>query len=209
MSLIAWSKNKKGAAMTYAIMVLLLLATILVALTALASASYSNAVLAASDDQSYYYAKSIGLAVKEQFKDGYSISRIITRLDELEEQHKKDPTTYPDPKITGTFSVADEVGEKVNGSVQIRYARDDDGEANIMTMEVRTACVVNNSLAIVTSIYSCQSDSEDEVSHLEGALSTYDVVLTNTSDLSFDFMQASGSSYDISNPLSVYVYAGE
>ena len=198
----AWSKNKKGAALTYAIMVLLLLATVIVALTALSTTAYNDAVLSASDDQSYYYAKSIGLAVKEQFKDGYNIARIITELDRQED----DLTSYPDPKITGTFTIADEKGDLVTGTLQIRYARDEDNNVNKHVIEVRSACVVNNAMAAVTSVFSCEDDSEEEVEHLESALSEYDVILTDTNNLDFDFSQASESG---TSSLSVYVYAGE
>ena len=199
----AWSKNKKGAALVYAIMVLLLLATVIVALTALSNASYTDAVLAVSDDQSYYYAKSIGLAVKEQFKDGYNIARILASLDEQE-----DDSTIKDPKVTGTFNVANDKGDLVNGTIQIRYALDADGNPNKHMIEVRSACVVNNSAAAVTSIFSCEDDSEDEINHLEAALTDYDVILTDTNNLSFNFAQASEGSSGSSN-LSIYVYAGE
>ena len=199
----AWSKNKKGAALVYAIMVLLLLATVIVALTALSNASYTDAVLAVSDDQSYYYAKSIGLAVKEQFKDGYNIARILASLDEQEADN-----SIKDPKVTGTFSVANETGGLVNGTIQIRYALDSDGNPNKNMIEVRSACVVNNSAAAVTSVFSCEDDSEDEMNHLKNALLDYDVILTDTQNLSFSFAQASEGSSGTSK-LSVYVYAGE
>lgn len=206
-----WRQNKQGAALTYVIMVLLLLSTVIVAITALSMTTYSDAVLAISDDQSYYYAKSIGLAVKEQLKDGYNISRIITTLDELEAQRSADIKNHPDiPKITGTFNIADDNGERVNGSVQISYARNDDADQTpyIYVLEVRAACVVNNSLSIVTSIFSCEEDSDEEVDHLSKALTDYDVILTNTKDLSFSFAQANESGTGTSS-LSVYVYAGE
>ena len=204
-----WSKNKKGAALVYAVMVLLFLATIVVAMTAIASASYADAVLTASDDQSYYYAKSIGLAIKEQFKDGYNIDKIITKLDAEEEiyQAKVKAKESYDPKVTGTFIVTDEKEEKINGTVQMRYARNSDGSANINIIEVRTACLVNNSLAAVTSVYSCEDDGDEEIEHLEDALTDYNVILTNTADLEFNFAQSKDAS-DKSN-LSVYVYAGE
>ena len=199
---LAWSKNKKGAALTYAIMVLLLLATVVVAMTALSTASYTDAVLAVSDDQSYYYAKSIGLAVKEQFKDGYNIARILTALDEAEE------SGVDDPKVTGTFAIANGDGDLVNGTVQIRYARNEDDKVNDHIIEVRAACVVNNSVAVVTSIFSCEDDSEDETNHMASALTDYDVILTDTENLDFNFSQASEGVTGTSS-LSVYVYAGE
>ena len=109
------------------------------ALTALSTASYNDAVLAVSDDQSYYYAKSIGLAIKEQFKDGYNIAKIITALDAEEVKYataKAKKEVY-DPKVTGTFDVAlgdadssNGLREVVNGTVQIRYARDSLDNAN-------------------------------------------------------------------------------
>lgn len=199
----AWSKNKKGAALVYAIMVLLLLATVIVALTALANASYTDAVLAVSDDQSYYYAKSIGLAVKEQFKDGYNIARILASLDEQEAD-----SSIKDPKVTGTFNIANDTGALVNGTIQIRYALDSDGNPNKHMIEVRSACVVNNSAAAVTSIFSCEDDSADEINHLQDALTDYDVILTDTNNLNFNFAQASEGGSGSSN-LSIYVYAGE
>ena len=199
---LAWSKNKKGAALVYAIMVLLLLATVIVALTALSTASYTDAVLSASDDQSYYYAKSIGLAVKEQFKDGYNIARILASLDEQEED-----ASIEDPKVTGTFTIANKDGDLVTGSLQIRYARDEYDNVNTNVIEVRSACVVNNAVAAVTSVFSCEDDSEDEVDHLEDALTDYDVILTDVDNPNFDFSQASESSGK--SNLSVYVYAGE
>ena len=206
----AWSKNKKGAALTYAIMVLLLLATVIVAMTALSTASYTDAVLAVSDDQSYYYAKSIGLAVKEQFKDGYNIARILTELDRQETLHllpASNSQYVADPKVTATFNIANGSGDLVNGTIQIRYARDTSNVVNKNVIEVRSACVVNNSPAAVTSIFSCEDDSGDETKHLEDALIDYDVILTDTSNMSFDFTQSSDSSS--SSALSVYVYAGE
>lgn len=199
----AWSKNKKGAALVYAIMVLLLLATVIVALTALSNASYTDAVLAVSDDQSYYYAKSIGLAVKEQFKDGYNIARILASLDEQEAD-----SSIKDPKVTGTFNIANDTGALVNGTIQIRYALDSDGNPNKHMIEVRSACVVNNSAAAVTSIFSCEDDSADEINHLQDALTDYDVILTDTNNLNFNFAQASEGGSGSSN-LSIYVYAGE
>ena len=198
----SWSKNKKGAALVYAIMVLLLLSTVIVALTALSNASYTDAVLAASDDQSYYYAKSIGLAVKEQFKDGYNIARIIASLNEQENNDDID-----DPKVTGTFTIADAEGDLVTGSLQIRYARDSSNNVNDQVIEVRSACVVNNSVAVVTSVFSCEDDSGEESSHLMDALNDYDVILTDIANPDFDFSQATGSSNG--SNLSVYVYAGE
>lgn len=98
----AWSKNKKGAALIYAVMVLLFLSTLIIAITAISSASYADAVLSVSDDQSYYYAKSIGLAIKEQFKDGYNLDKIITTLDK-------------DGMVSGTFNVSSDDGDMVNG----------------------------------------------------------------------------------------------
>ena len=205
---LSWSKNKKGAALVYAIMVLLLLTTVIVALTALSTASYTDAVLAASDDQSYYFAKSIGLAVKEQFKDGYNIARIIAELDRQEADlaDKGSASSFQDPKVTGSFTIADDKGDLVTGTVQIRYARDEDNNVNTHVIEVRAACVVNNSPAAVTSIFSCEDETGDELNYLEDALVDYDVILTDTNNLSFDFSQASDSS---SSALSVYVYAGE
>lgn len=200
---LAWSKNKKGAALVYAIMVLLLLATVIVALTALSTASYTDAVLAASDDQSYFYAKSIGLAVKEQFKDGYNIARILASLDEQEAD-----SSISDPKVTGTFTIANKDGDLVTGSLQIRYARDEYDNVNTNVIEVRSACVVNNAVAAVTSVFSCEDDSEDESNHLQDSLTDYDVVLTDVNNLNFDFTQASEGVSGTSN-LSVYVYAGE
>jgi len=199
-----WFKNKKGAALIFAIMVLLLLTTVVVAVTALASSSYSDAVLSFSDDQSYYYAKSVGLSVKEQFKDGYNINKIITQLNTLETQHESDDSI--DPKISGTFNIADGEGEIASGTVQIRYAENADGTKNDKVIEVRTACVVNNSLAIVTSIFSCEDDSEEEVEHVASAMNDYDVILTNTEDLSLDFAQAGEVA---GSTLRVYVYGGE
>ncbi|HCU56156.1 MAG TPA: hypothetical protein DIC18_02340 [Clostridiales bacterium] len=210
MTLKGWSKNTKGAALIYAIMVLLLLATVIVSMTAISSASYADAVLSVSDDQSYYYAKSIGLAIKEQFKDGYNIAKIIDKLDQEEAiyQKKKEKKEAYDPRVTGTFNIADDSGELVNGTVQMRYARDSvTDEVNVNIIEVRTACLVNNSLSIVTSIYSCEDDSEEEIEHLDDAFTDYDVILTNTEDLSFNFAQAKDSTDKSS--LSVYVYAGE
>ncbi len=203
---LVWSKNKKGAALVYAIMVLLLLATVIVALTALSTASYTDAVLAVSDDQSYYYAKSIGLAVKEQFKDGYNIARILASLDEQEAMRANNKDDCPDPKVTGTFNIANKNGGLVEGTVQIRYARDEDDNVNTHIIEVRSACVVNNSVAAVTSIFSCEDETGDELNYLKEALTDYDVILTDTNNLSFDFAQSSDSS---SSKLSVYVYAGE
>ena len=205
----AWSKNKKGAALVYAIMVLLLLATVIVALTALSTSSYTDAVLAVSDDQSYYYAKSIGLAVKEQFKDGYNISRIITELDRQEANlaEKGADSPYQDPKVTGTFTIAKDTGDLVSGTVQIRYKRDGDGNVDKNTIEVRSACVVNNSPAAVTSIFTCEDLSGEEVDVLKKSFTDYDVILTDTNKLSFDFSEASTAA-NTSN-LNVYVYAGE
>ena len=202
---IAWSKNKKGAALIYAVMVLLLLSTVIVAMAALSTASYTDAVLSASDDQSYYYAKSIGLAVKEQFIDGYNINRIITELDRQE----ADLDTYPDPQVNATFTITGEDSNPVSGTLQIRYARDAvTNEINDKVIEVRAACVINNSVAAVTSIFSCETDSDEESDHLKTSLSEYDVILTDTKNLNFDFTQASEANTGTSN-LSVYVYAGE
>ena len=196
-----WSKNKKGAALIYAIMVLLLLATVVVALTALSTSTYTDAVLAASDDQSYYYAKSIGLAVKEQFKDGYNIARILAELNRQED----DRDTYPDPKVTGTFNISNDKGELINGTLQIRYALDADNNVDTHTLEVRSACVVNNSVAVVTSIFTCEDDSESQLDYLADALTDYDVILTDTNNLNFDFSQADAGA----TPISIYIYAGE
>lgn len=202
---IAWSKNKKGAALIYAVMVLLLLSTVIVAMAALSTASYTDAVLSASDDQSYYYAKSIGLAVKQQFIDGYNINRIITELDRQE----ADLDTYPDPQVNATFTITGEDSNPVSGTLQIRYARDAvTNEINDKVIEVRAACVINNSVAAVTSIFSCETDSDEESDHLKTSLSEYDVILTDTKNLNFDFTQASEANTGTSN-LSVYVYAGE
>lgn len=205
----AWSKNKKGAALVYAIMVLLLLSTVIVALTALSTSSYTDAVLAVSDDQSYYYAKSIGLAVKEQFKDGYNISRIITELDRQEAilAEKGEDSPYQDPKVTGTFTIAKDTGDLVSGTVQIRYKRDGDGNVDKNTIEVRSACVINNSPAAVTSIFTCEDLSGEEVDVLKKSFTDYDVILTDTNKLSFDFSESSTAA-NTSN-LNVYVYAGE
>ncbi len=205
----AWSKNKKGAALVYAIMVLLLLSTVIVALTALSTSSYTDAVLAVSDDQSYYYAKSIGLAVKEQFKDGYNISRIITELDRQEADlaEKGGDSPYQDPKVTGTFTIAKDTGDLVSGTVQIRYKRDGDDNVDKNTIEVRTACVINNSPAAVTSIFTCEDLSGEEVDVLKKSFTDYDVILTDTNKLSFDFSESSTAA-NTSN-LNVYVYAGE
>ena len=202
-------KDKKGAAMIYTIMVLLLLTTVIVALTALSTASYNDAVLTVSDDQSYYYAKSLGLAVKEQFKDGYSIGKVIDALDQQEQKYidAKKVGSYFDPIIKGTFNVSKDDGQLVNGTVQVRYARNSDDSANKNVIEVRTACVVNNSPAVVTSIYSCEKDTGEEADHLSETLTDYDVVLTTGKDLDFDFTQAADSSGTSS--VNVYVYTDE
>ena len=191
----AWSKNKKGAALIYAVMVLLFLSTLIIAITAISSASYADAVLSVSDDQSYYYAKSIGLAIKEQFKDGYNLDKIITTLDK-------------DGMVSGTFNVSSDDGDMVNGNVQIRYVEDDEGNVNKNIIEVRAACLVNNAISVVTSIYSCEDDSDNEITHMDGALSDYDVILTDPSSATFDFAQAS-EKWTGTNDLSIYVYAGE
>ncbi|MBQ7712627.1 MAG: polymer-forming cytoskeletal protein, partial [Clostridia bacterium] len=205
----SFRKNKKGAAMIYAIMVLLLLSTVIVALTALASASYTDAVLSVSDDQSYYYAKSIGLAVKEQFKDGYSIAKIIDALNKEEATHDQKWANgeYYDPVVKGTFNITGEDGHLVNGTVQCRYARTADDSANRNVIEVTAACVVNNSPSVVTSVYSCEKDTGEEADHLAETLTDYDVVLTTGANQNFDFTQASDSSN--SSSVNVYVYTDE
>jgi len=202
-------KDKKGAAMIYAIMVLLLLTTVIVALTALSTASYNDAVISVSDDQSYYYAKSIGLAIKEQFKDGYSIGKIIESLDEAEKTHseKWKIGVYYDPTVTGNFNVSDDKGQVVNGTLRVSYARNADDTPNRNVIEVRTACVVNNSPAVVTSIYSCEKDTGKEAEHLAETLTEYDVVLTTGINQDFDFTQAADSTG--SSSVNVYVYTDE
>ena len=213
MTRLSFAGNKKGAALIYAIMVLLFLSTMLIAVLALSSASYSDAVLAASDDQSYYYAKSIGIAMKEQFKDGYNINKIITALDAAEAERDNalsaNPNqTIPVPTVTGEYTMQSDDGEYVTGTIVVSYARKDDGSYDEHTIEVRTSCIVNNSMSIVTSIFSSLSDSEEKSEQLSTTLTDYDVILTDPSDLDFDFAQADEGTSGTSN-LSVFVYAGE
>ncbi|MBP5404719.1 MAG: hypothetical protein J6Y74_02090 [Clostridia bacterium] len=200
MTLAKCCKNKKGVALTYAVMVLFLLATVIVAITALASSSVSEAVLTASDDQSYFYAKSIGLAIKEQFKDGYNINSIIETLDA---QIAEDESS---PCVTGKYYVEDDSRtELVEGTVRISYAKDSAGNGyNDHVLEVKVACVYNNSLSIVTSVFSCEEDAEEVMPKLKNAFDKYDVILTNKDEVSFDFADTSAST-----PINVYVYVGE
>ena len=197
MTLVKCCKNKRGVALMYAIMVLFLLATVIVAITALASTSYSEAVLTASDDQSYLYAKSIGLAIKEQFKDGYNVSSVINTLDQK-------IAADIDPVVTGRYYVENNTGEEmVEGTVSITYAKDSaTGDLNTEVLEVRVACIYNNSLSIVTSVFSCEADSADVISKVKNAFDYYDVILTNKDEVSFDFADTNGA-------VRVYVYAGE
>ena len=199
MTLVKCCKNKKGVALMYAVMVLFLLATVVVAITALASTSYSEAVLTASDDQSFFYAKSIGLAVKEQFKDGYNVSDVINSLD-----RQIDDDSSVNPVVTGRYYVEDKNGtEMVEGTVNITYAKDSSsGEINKNVLEVRVACVYNNSLSIVTSVFSCEEDADDVISKVKNAYDYYDVILTNKDEVNFNFANTNG-------PVRVYVYAGE
>ncbi len=200
MTLAKCCKNKKGVALTYAVMVLFLLATVIVAITALASSSVSEAVLTASDDQSYFYAKSIGLAIKEQFKDGYNINAVIETLDSQIAENNASPC------VTGKYFVEDNAGtELVEGTVRISYAKDSaSGEYNDHVLEVKVACVYNNSLSIVTSVFSCEEDAEEVMPKLKNAFDKYDVILTNKDEVSFDFADTSAST-----PINVYVYVGE
>ncbi len=185
--------------MTYALMVLLLLSTVIVAITALASVSYTSAVSTVADDQAYYYAKSIGLAVKRQFLDGYSIDKIINELDEKIAKKKE-------AVVTGTYTIETETQQDlVNGTVSIRYGTDLAGNTNPYVLEVRVACIYNGAFSVVTSVFSCEDALDKTTERILDAFNEYDVVLTNTKDMSFNFADANGSASN----LNVYVYAGE
>ena len=99
--------------------------------------------------------------------------------------------------------------------MQIRYARDESDNVLNTTIEVRAACIVNNSPAVVTSIYSCEDDTGDETAHLEKAFTDYDVILTppppgtTNQENDFNFTQAADVEHQNGSSVNVYVYVGE
>ena len=197
-------KNKKGVALTYAVLVLFILATVMVAITALSSSTYNDAILIASDDQSYYYAKSIGLAIKEQFAAGQNIPAIIETLNSQE-------TTYNDygyvpTGVKGRYYVETADGDElVEGNVVVSYLRDDEGAlVSDRILEVRVSCVYNNAVSVVTSLFTCEDDSEE--SKVSEGLKKYDVILTNKDDLNFEFANSSGVG---TIDYNIFVYVGE
>ena len=203
-------KNKKGVALTYAVMVLFLLATVIVGITALASSSFSEAVLVASDDQAYFYAKSVGLAMKEQFTDSYNIDKILTKLDEQVANNYFDG-------VEGKYYIRDkDQNYMTEASVRITYptyldASNQRQVSSRKVLEVRVACVYNNALSVVTSIFSCESDADAKESNLAIAYSNYDVILTNKSGINLDFLSVSKGKKDNGGdrPVDVYAYFGD
>ena len=237
MRLFAVKKNKKGVALTYAVMMLLLLSTIIVAITALASTNYTSAVNSVSNDQAFYYAKSIGLAVKQQFLDGYNIEKVITALnDEI-----ADGTI--DPVIEGKYSIEDEKQQGlVNGSVTIRYARNQNGYYGLHAgflgsgsgvndprffnpsgycpyvyadgteylpcyLDVRVACLYQGALSVVTAIFSCEEEAVKDTSDAVMDALDYYDVIL-TDKTGQDFSFAKGDA-DVAKGTNVYLYPGD
>lgn len=190
-------RNKKGAALLYAVMILLFLAMSAVAFTILATTAYQAAARDASRQQSFYYARAVGLAISDQIILDYNMSDIVKALEESE-----------DGEIFGSYSI-EKIGLEnelmVDGVDNVRfYYPKFGGEINPKFIYVEVATTYNGATEVVTSVFTCINEN-DLQGNMFDLFSVYNIYSTSPNDQRFAF--ATTGTTGVSP--SVYLYNGE
>lgn len=187
-------RNKKGAALLYAVMILLFLAMSAVAFTILATTAYQAAARDASRQQSFYYARAVGLAISDQIILDYNMSDIVKALEESE-----------DGEIFGSYSI-EKIGLEnelmVDGVDNVRFYYPDIDNKKFIYVEVATT--YNGATEVVTSVFTCINEN-DLQGNMFDLFSVYNIYSTSPNDQRFAF--ATTGTTGVSP--SVYLYNGE
>lgn len=187
-------KNNKGAALLFAIMVLLFMAMAAVAFTMLATTAFQTAARDVSRQQSFYYARSVGLAISDQIIENYNMSDIVKALDE-----------DADNEIIGSYFI-EKIGATnelmVNGEENIRFYYPDEGNKNFIYIDVVTT--YNGATEVVTSVLTCINE-EDLGENMFNLFSVYNIYSTLPDQQRFAFANTGTTGI----APSVYLYNGE
>ncbi len=185
--------NKKGVALLFAIMILLFLAMVSVAFTMLATTAFQSAARDASRQQSFYYARSVGLAISNQIVENYNMSDIVKYLDDNNE-------------IKGSYFI-EKIGMNnelvVNGTDNIRFYYPDPSNKNFIYVDV--VATYNGATEVVTSVFTCVNEG-DLTENMFNLFSVYNIYSTQPNNQKFAFASTTQMGYTAP---SVYLYNGE
>lgn len=219
--------NNKGVAMIFTIMIMLVAMSACIALSLLATGTYTSAMRDASQQQAFYYAKSIGQALSLQMgseragEGSYDVGEIIKELDKATEKaNVKSNGTLKDVfdtsgELSGSFSItdADSGNGVVTGDLRFYYPVSQtnvDGKA-IYKVEnkflyVDISVEYNGASSTITAVFTCLDDSEF-TENMYDLFSNYHVYSTHPKNQKFKF--ANASYVPNTTQPSVYLYVGE
>lgn len=204
-------RNNKGVALIFAVMIMLVALSVSIALTLLATTTYTTAMRQASQQQAFFYAKSIGQALSLQMgsdreEGGFATNEIIQRLDEL-----SDPEELTSGELRGEFAIANQEtnNEVVKGELRYYYPLATDPDTNKLYLAnkylyVDISVSYNGASSVVTAIFTCIEESEFE-DNMYNLFANYQIYSTHPQDQSFNF---ASTSLTKTEP-SVYLYVGE
>ena len=219
--------NNKGVAMIFTIMIILVAMSACIALSLLATGTYTSAMRDASQQQAFYYAKSIGQALSLQMgseragEGSYDVGEIIKELDKATEKvNEKSNGTLKDVfdtsgELSGSFSItdADSGNGVVTGDLRFYYPVSQtnvDGKATYKVenkfLYVDISVEYNGASSTITAVFTCLDDSEF-TENMYDLFSNYHVYSTHPQNQKFKF--ANASYVPNTTQPSVYLYVGE
>ena len=219
--------NNKGVAMIFTIMIILVAMSACIALSLLATGTYTSAMRDASQQQAFYYAKSIGQALSLQMgseragEGSYDVGEIIKELDKATEKvNVKSNGTLKDVfdtsgELSGSFSITDAKSGNgvVTGDLRFYYPVSQtnvDGNATYKVenkfLYVDISVEYNGASSTITAVFTCLDDSEF-TENMYDLFSNYHVYSTHPKNQKFKF--ANASYVPNATQPSVYLYVGE
>ena len=219
--------NNKGVAMIFTIMIMLVAMSACIALSLLATGTYTSAMRDASQQQAFYYAKSIGQALSLQMgseragEGSYDVGEIIKELDKATEKaNVKSNGTLKDVfdtsgELSGSFSITDaNTGNGVvTGDLRFYYPVSQtnvDGKATYKVenkfLYVDISVEYNGASSTITAVFTCLDDSEF-TENMYDLFSNYHIYSTHPKNQKFKF--ANASYVPNTTQPSVYLYVGE
>jgi len=205
-------KNNKGVALVFAVMILIVAMSLCISITLLSTNTYTTAMRQVSQEQAFYYAKSIGKALSEQLGedrtgDGYVTSDIINQLDAL----TKAKTDNTSGELYGTFTIFDESSNvKTTGDLRFYYPvapnpkNNNNYEPNNQFLYVDVSVGYNGAYSTVTAVFTCIDESDFD-QNMYDLFSEYHIYSTHPGSQTFSFANSSTTG---TQP-SVYLYSGE